>query len=349
MDQMWKKIVVDPNLPIESALKVIDASGLRIAFVAGADGILLGTLSDGDVRRALIRRIPLSETVAEVMNRNPLTVREHVGRDGVLKMMEQNDVLVVPVVGADGRLLGMHNLKSLTEPRARANPVFLMAGGFGMRLRPLTNQTPKPMLKLGDKPILEWTLERFVAAGFRRFHIAVHYLADSIKTHFGDGRHWGVEISYVEEREPLGTAGALGLLPSIDALPMIVMNGDLVTAVDFHALLDFHAGSDAALTMCVRECDVQVPYGVVEADGHSVQAVVEKPVHKFLVNAGIYVLSPEAVARTPKNVRKDMPDLVRDLLAAGRPVTMFPIHEYWRDIGQFEDFNRALGEAGGTP
>jgi dTDP-glucose pyrophosphorylase len=340
-----KQIIVRPETSIEDTLKVIEAGGLRIALVIGEDGRLLGTLSDGDVRRALIARMPLSAPVSEVMNRNPRVAHESLSRDSVLHMMEEHDVLVVPVVDAGGRLVRVHNLKELLEPQGKDNAVFLMAGGFGTRLRPLTDEIPKPMLKLGKKPILENTLESFVAAGFRRFYISVHYLAETIKAHFGNGEKWGVDIRYIEEGEPLGTAGALGLLPPIGDLPMIMMNGDLVTRVDFRALLAFHVENRSMLTMCVRECDVQVPYGVVQATGHQVEGIIEKPIHKFLVNAGIYVLAPEAIARVPKESRMDMPDLVRDIISAGREVNMFPIHEYWLDIGQFEDFNRALGEA----
>ena len=345
MATSWRQIVVSPEITIEDALKVIDAGGLRIALVVSNDGRLLGTLSDGDIRRALISRVPLTEKISKAMNHNPRVASESERQDKIRSLMETNDVLIVPLVDRDGRLVGVHNLKDLLEPRRKDNPVFLMAGGFGMRLRPLTHDVPKPMLKLGDKPILENTIESFINAGFHQFFISVHYLADTIKCHFGDGSKWGVEIDYIEEDRPLGTAGALGLLPPLQNLPMIMMNGDLVTRVDFRALLNFHSDNKSAMTMCVRECEVQVPYGVVEAKEHRVRTVVEKPVHKFLVNAGIYVLSPDVVSHVPKNTKLDMPDFVGVLLSAGREVTIFPLHEYWRDIGQFDDFNRAVSDA----
>jgi NDP-sugar pyrophosphorylase family protein len=184
-------------------------------------------------------------------------------------------------------------------------------------------------------------LESF-AAGFHRFFISVHYLADKIKTHFKNGERWGVDITYVEEAQPLGTAGALGLLPPLGDAPLLMMNGDVLTSVDFRALLAFHGEKRPAATMGVRAYDLQVPYGVVEAIDERIQAVVEKPVHKFFVNAGVYVLAPETVKRVPKNCRLDMPTLLGDLIAAGGNVTMFPIYEHWLDIGQFDDFNRAL-------
>lgn len=342
--ESWRRIVITPSLTIEDALKVIDAGALRIALVVDQYGRLLGTLSDGDVRRAIIGRVPLSAKVEQAMNRNPRTAAVTASRESVLRLMEQNDVLVVPLLDPEGRLVGVHNLKELLEPAANDSPVFLMAGGFGTRLRPLTDDCPKPMLKLGNKPILETTLDSFVGAGFRRFYISVHYLADTIKNHFGNGERWGVEINYIHEDEPLGTAGALSLLPPLpDAESLIMMNGDVVSGVNFRALLAFHSNNNAALTMCVREHDLQVPYGVVQAAGHKVEGIVEKPVQKFFVNAGIYVLSPQVVARVPKNTRIDMPDLVSEAIGAGYNVTMFPIHEYWLDVGRFEDFNRALG------
>lgn len=342
----WSKIVVSPQATIEHALKVIETGSVRIALVVDSNGYLVGTLSDGDIRRAIIARMPLSAPVCEAMNSQPRTAAAGASRDSVLRLMEQNDVLVVPLVDGAGKIVDVHNLKELLEPAASEIPVFLMAGGFGTRLKPLTDDTPKPMLKLGNKPILEMTLERFVDAGFRRFFISVHYLPERIKNHFGNGERWGACISYIEEEEPLGTAGALGLLPSlVPDQPLIMMNGDVVTSVDFRALLAFHINNGAALTMCVREYDIQVPYGVVKAAGHRVEGVIEKPVQTVFINAGIYVMSPSIVSRVPRKTRMDMPTLVQDTISAGHEVTMFPVHEYWLDIGRFDDFNRALNNS----
>lgn len=342
----WKRIVIGPDATIEDALKVIEAGAMRIALIVGENGRLLGTLSDGDVRRAILGRIALSSKVELAMNCNPRSAGVPESRENLLRLMGENDVLVVPLIDGEGRLVGVQNLKELLEPTTSAVPVFIMAGGLGTRLRPLTDDTPKPMLKLGKKPILETTIDNFVSAGFRRFFISVNYLADTIKTHFGDGRRFGAEITYIEEDAPLGTAGALSLLPALPpGKPLIMINGDVVTSVDFRALLSFHVNHNSALTMCVREYDLQVPYGVVQADGHRVLGVVEKPVQTFFVNAGIYVLSSPVIARVPKRQRFDMPDLVSNAIAAGHDVTMFPIHEYWLDIGRLDDFNRALGHA----
>ncbi|SHN82419.1 nucleotidyltransferase family protein [Bradyrhizobium erythrophlei] len=342
MDSSWKKAVVAPEQTMEDALKAINAGGLRIAFVVSAAGKILGTVSDGDTRRALIARVLLTDSVTRVMNPNPRTLPPTADRELVLSIMEQHDLLVIPIVNDQNEVLGVHVHRELTQPHSRNNLVFIMAGGFGTRLHPLTLSCPKPMLEVDGKPILERTIERFIAAGFLRFAISVHYLPDMIKSHFGDGSRWDAKISYIEEKEPLGTAGALGLLERREGQPLIVINGDVVTDVDVPALLAFHTKTEAALTMCVREHDIQVPYGVVKTDGADVLDVVEKPTHKFFVNAGIYVLSPALLNSVAPNVRLDMPDLIRRAISDRKLVKMFPIHERWADIGRFDDFNRAV-------
>jgi NDP-sugar pyrophosphorylase family protein len=220
-----------------------------------------------------------------------------------------------------------------------------MAGGFGTRLRPLTDVCPKPLLEIGGKPILETILESFVGSGFRNFYISVHYRADQIKDYFGDGRRWGVLINYVEEHEPLGTAGALGLLPdNLPDLPMIVMNGDILTQIDFSRLLAYHNEHQGIATLCVRQYEYQIPYGVVSMDAQRITGIVEKPIHSCFSNAGIYVLNKSLVQSIAKRQQIDMPQLLNQQILAGELVSMFPVHEYWLDIGRESDFLRAQGE-----
>lgn len=337
----WKHIVVGPELTLGEALKVLDSGGLRLLLVADEAERLLGMVTDGDVRRALLRQVTLNCPVTKAMNTAPRTARVGDGRDVIRALMERHGLLHVPLLDAERRLAGLETYDGLRERPEKDAWVFLMAGGFGTRLRPLTDDCPKPMLHVGGRPILETILERFVAAGFRRFFISVHYLADRIKAHFGDGSRWGVSLHYIEEESPLGTGGALGLLPDTGDRPVIVMNGDVLTQLDFGALLDFHCSRDSALTLCVREYDMQVPFGVVEGNGEQVTGIVEKPVHRFFVNAGIYVVSPGAVARTRPARRLDMPDLVDGLVREGATVSMFPVHEYWIDVGRPDDFESA--------
>ncbi len=341
MEKNWREIVVAPAATLRDALSVIDAGALRLALVMDENNMLLGTLSDGDVRRALIHGGSLAEPVSQAMNRQPRTVPTSADREEVFAIMDKHDLLVIPVVDDGGLLVGLFSQKDLLHSVRKDNWVFLMAGGYGTRLRPLTDQCPKPMLKVGDKPLLQVILESYLAAGFHKFYISVHYMAEAITGFFGDGSRWNATIRYIEEKNPLGTAGALGLLPTVDDRPLLMMNGDVLTKVDIGQLLRFHEENGSDLTMCVREYDFTVPYGVVETSGRRVTKITEKPVHRFFVNAGIYVLSPQVVAEVGKDAKLDMPDLAGKLVNDGRDVSVFPIHEYWLDIGRPDDFRQA--------
>lgn len=348
MEKTWKEIVVAPTATVREALSVIDAGALRLALVLGEGDVLLGTLSDGDVRRALIDGLSLDAPVSKAMNRHPKVVHAAVDREEVFAIMDQYDLLVIPVVDDNGCLIGLFSHRELLHSLRKDNWVFLMAGGYGTRLRPLTDQCPKPMLKVGGRPLLQIILENFLAAGFHKFYISVHYMAEVIKDYFGDGSRWNATIRYIEEQNPLGTAGSLGLLPTVEDRSLLMMNGDVLTKVDIGQLLRFHEENGSDLTMCVREYDFTVPFGVVEMSGRHVTAITEKPVHRFFVNAGIYVLSPQAVARVGDNTKLDMPDFAAMLIEEGRDVSVFPIHEYWLDIGRPDDLVRAQEEIGSS-
>lgn len=341
----WKTVAVLPNTTLEKAIGVLDKGGLGIVLVTDADDILLGTLTDGDIRRALLRHQTMVTPVSKVMCMTPQVAELHWPREKLLHIMESSRILQLPVVDDGRRVVGIETLHDMLENKRLENPVFLMAGGFGKRLYPLTQDCPKPMLKVGDKPILELILQSFVNAGFHRFYISTHYLPELIRDHFGDGSRWNVSIEYVHEDEPLGTGGALGLLPhdEID-LPIFLMNGDLLTRVDYCSLLDFHERLGGAATLCVREYENQIPYGVIRSDGHHITHIVEKPVQRCFISAGIYILSPELIRRVAPGERIDMPALLEREISAGRNVNMFPVHEYWLDIGRMDDFQRAQQE-----
>lgn len=342
MNEEWRNAVVQIDCMAEHALSTLDQAGLRMVLIVDGAGLLCGILTDGDVRRALLRKVDFSTTpVSRIMQRNPVMARQGVDRAGLKSAMEKHSILHLPIVDENGCLTGLETYQTLFQARPRDNWVFLMAGGFGKRLAPLTDARPKPMLIVDGKPMLESILERFIAAGFSKFYISVFYLADQIKSHFGDGTKWGVTIRYIEEDEPLGTGGALGLLPDHGGLPILMMNGDILTELDYNALLDFHQAQQDELTMGVRIYDMEVPFGVVEGHDFDVTGIVEKPSHRFVVNAGVYVVSPAFVSRAHPPRRVDMPDLVREVLASNKKVSMFPIHEYWLDIGRREDFERA--------
>lgn len=255
----------------------------------------------------------------------------------------------MPIVNEQGVLVGLETLQHLIKNISYDNPVLLMAGGFGTRLLPLTKETPKPLLKVGKLPILETIITQFIDAGFHNFYISTHYKAEMVRKHFGDGSAWGVSIQYIHETKPMGTAGSLGLLPrDIQDLPILVMNGDLLTKVNFEHLLEFHKEQGGVATMCVREYDFQVPYGVIESKECRITSIVEKPVHQFFVNAGIYVLNPALVKSVDGKTYLDMPSLLESRIENGEQVDTFPLHEYWIDIGHLEEFERANREVVNT-
>ncbi len=343
--KQWELTLVYPECSMEEAIATLDRVAMRIVMVVDPERRLLGTLTDGDVRRALLKRLPLSTPVGDVMCSTPKTADPRWSKARSLALMEKHQLLQLPVIDDTRKVIGLDTMHDLLSKPIRHNPVFLMAGGFGTRLRPLTQHCPKPLLKVGDKPILELILERFINAGFYRFYISTHFMPELIEAHFGDGSQWGVNIRYVHEEHPLGTGGALGLLPRDDIdLPVFVMNGDLLTTLNFLNLLEFHEQHAGAATMCVREFEYVVPYGVVQSEGHRIRSMVEKPIQKFFINAGIYLLSPEFVKNVAPDTRIDMPTLLEQAIDSGQDVNMFPVHEYWLDIGRMEDFQRAQQE-----
>ena len=336
----WKTVLVGPDTPALEALRIIDSSRLQIAMVVDGAGRLLGTVTDGDVRRALLTGKALTSPVTEIMFRTPTTAPPEADRETLLGLMQAKVLRQIPIVDAQGRVVGLESMMSLMATRELANPVVLMAGGRGERLRPLTDACPKPLLKVGGKPILERILENFLSQGFRRFYISVNYKAEMVEAHFGDGSRFGASISYLREEKPLGTAGALTLLPKLD-LPFLVMNGDLLTKVNFAHLLDFHTEEAAAATMCVRDYTTQIPFGVVRAEGNKLLRIDEKPSQTVFVNAGIYALSPDVLGNIPAGEAYDMPRLFETLVAGGAKTLVFPVRDAWLDIGRMDDYERA--------
>lgn len=338
---LWEKILITPETQIIDAIRIIDDSTLQIALVVDADRRLVGTITDGDVRRAILKEMKLTSPVRQIMNENPIAADLNDSRESILAIMRATKIRQIPIVDGQGVVAGLELFNDLMQPQSQENVVVLMAGGLGSRLRPLTNECPKPLLKVGSKPILETILESFIEHGFRRFHIAVNYRAEMIESYFRDGSQWGAQISYLREEKQLGTAGPLGLLPEIPANPVLVMNGDLLTKVNFQQLLDFHNTHRVHATMCVREYDHHIPYGVVQINRHRLMNIEEKPVQRFFVNAGIYVLGPKALELIPRNGYMDMPDVFREMMTREMDSAVFPIREYWLDIGRMDDFERA--------
>lgn len=343
----WRTIRLTQDATIRDAMRAIDEGATGIALVCGADDTLLGTVSDGDVRRGLLADREMADPVMTVANPRPRTAPVDADRLEMLDLMRTHGVTLLPLIDAAGRVQGVQTLSRLLERPHFDNPVFIMAGGFGTRLHPLTADTPKPMLKVGDRPMLEHLVRRFVRHGFTNLYISTHYLPEKIRDHFGDGSDFGAHITYVHEETPLGTGGALGLLPpDIAKLPLMMINGDVLTNVDFTRLLRHHERQQFSATMCVREYEYQVPYGVVQSDNDVVTGMTEKPVHRYHVNTGIYVLDPEIVAGVVPGTRIDMPTLLERVADDGGKVGIYSSFDYWLDIGRIDDYERAQQDIG---
>ncbi len=334
------KPLVKKDDSILHALKTIDKMQLQIALVVDDEMRLLGTVTDGDIRRAFLNGKSFDDPIGDVMNSKPALINESVTRTQALSLMRKKQIHQLPVVDNNGILIGLH-LDSSLQLSQIENEVILMAGGVGKRLNELTENCPKPMLKIGAKPILETILDNFIEAGFHKFTISLGYLGEMISDYFGDGRKWGVDINYVNESEPLGTAGALSLLKKKPSLPFIIMNGDLLTRVDFKSLLQFHREQKSVATMCVRGFEHNIPYGVVKTSEHIITSLEEKPIQSVLVNAGIYILDPQCLDYIPKNKFYNMTSLFEELITGGKKPAAFPIHEYWIDIGRPDEFTQA--------
>lgn len=338
---MWRNVLITPETPIVKAIEIIDRSGLQIALVVNENGRLLGTVTDGDVRRAILKHLNLDEAVSAAMNPAPSYVYRKQSRENAIQLMKTKKLHQIPVLDEGHHVVGLEIADELFTPPSRDNWVLLMAGGLGRRLEPLTENCPKPLLKVGDKPLLETILESFAEQGFRHFYISVNYKAEMIKKHFGDGSHWAVEIKYLQEGKALGTAGALGLLPTKPEEPLLLMNGDILTKMNYGKLLDFHNKNLAEATICVKEYNNQIPYGVVTVKKNRLLKIEEKPQHHFFISGGIYVFNPTVLDYVPPGSSLDIPVLLRTLLAQEKKIAAFPIREYWIDIGRFDDYERA--------
>ena len=344
----WKKSVVLPTATVAAAVESLNATGSRIVLVADSDMKLAGIVTDGDLRRGLLKGAGMTDPVATVMSRGTATAKPSDSNAHLAALMTERGFLHLPVVDEAGRLVGLKLVTEVMSTPSRQNWVVLMAGGLGMRLRPLTENTPKPMLEVGGKPVLETILERFLACGFYNFFISVNYRGEAIEDYFGSGTRHGANIHYLHEKEPLGTAGALSLLPELPGLPCLVSNADVLTTLNYSGFLDFHHLNAAVATMGVREYSMQVPYGVIQTQGNRLMSIEEKPVRKDFVNGGIYALSPLALelmyGEVGRGVYLNMPELFTLLMDKGLTTAAYPINEYWLDIGRPEDLARANAE-----
>jgi dTDP-glucose pyrophosphorylase len=338
IDSAW---LIPPSATVREALEAITKNRHQAVMVVEASGRLAGIVTDGDTRRGLLRGVSIAAPVTDVMNPQPTTALVSIRRDEALALMQRRHLRHLPIVESDGRLVEVLLLDDLLHPAALPNVAVVMAGGYGMRLRPLTDSAPKPLLSVGGKPLLEILVERLRAAGVQEIFFTVHYKSEMIEDHFGDGARLGVRIRYVREETPLGTAGGLALLPTALAAPFFLVNGDILTKCDFRAMLDFHRRWRADLTVGTVPHTVEVPYGVLEVEGEQLSTISEKPRLDFLINSGVYIVDPAALTLIPRGQPFDAPQLVPLLKQAGRTVVAFPIREYWLDVGRLTDFTQA--------
>jgi Nucleoside-diphosphate-sugar pyrophosphorylase involved in lipopolysaccharide biosynthesis/translation initiation factor 2B, gamma/epsilon subunits (eIF-2Bgamma/eIF-2Bepsilon) len=345
-NDFWRSCLLPIGSTMQQAIKCLDNSGLQIALVVDANERLIGTLTDGDIRRGLLRNMTIESPVASIVHRDAFVVPPELGRELVTQLMASNKIRQMPVVDHERHVVGLHLWDDLQTPARHSNLLVVMAGGKGTRLRPYTENCPKPLLPVAGKPMLEHIINRAKLEGFDRFVLAIHYLGHMIEDYFGDGSRWNVNIQYLREENPLGTAGALGLLESRPDKPIIVTNGDLITDFRFNELLEFHNYHKAAATMVVRLHEWQNPFGVVQTRGVDIVGLEEKPVSRCHINAGIYALEPRVLDLLGRGEYCDMPSLFARLQANGERTIVFPMHEAWLDIGRPNDLKAVRAKDG---
>lgn len=343
-EQVWRQALLPPSATLGQAIRNLNEVAIKIVMVVNENGVLLGTISDGDIRRGLLNGLDLNSPIVSVYRHNAFVVRPDMGRDIVTKLMLANKIQQIPVVDDQQRLVGLHLWDEIATTPTRSNLMVIMAGGKGTRLRPHTENCPKPLLLVAGKPILEHIIDRAKLEGFKHFVLAIHYLGHMIESHFGNGECLGVQIDYLREKSPLGTAGALGLLNPIPRLPFVVTNGDVISDIRYGELLDFHARHAAAATMAVHLHEWQHPFGVVQTQGVEIVGFEEKPISRTHINAGVYALEPTALQLLSADVTSDMPALFESLQAQGKRTVAYPMHEPWLDVGRPDDLKQANSE-----
>jgi len=340
-DERWRQAILPTNFTVQQAISNLNLLGIKIVLVINENGQLQGTISDGDIRRGLLRGLGLNSPIASVIHRDALVVPPGMGRDMVMQLMVVNKIQQIPVVDETQHVVGLHLWDEITTPPVRSNLLIIMAGGMGTRLRPHTENCPKPLISVAGKPMLEHIIEHARLDGFNHFILAIHYLGHMIEAHFGNGERFGVRIDYLREQSPLGTAGALGLLNPHPDAPFVVTNGDVITDIRYGELLDFHIRQTAMATMAVRVHEWQHPFGVVQMQGINIVGFEEKPVARSHINAGVYALDPEALSALSADVRCDMPTLFERLQAEAKRTVAYPMHEPWLDMGRPSDLDLA--------
>ena len=344
VEKIWRQAILFVDATIQQAIRNLDQVAIKIVLVVNEAGELQGTISDGDIRRGLLRGLDLNSPITSIIHRNALVVPPEMVRETVMQLMMANKIHQIPVVDEQHHVVGLHLWDEITTPSVRPNLMVIMAGGMGTRLHPHTENCPKPLLPIAGKPMLEHIIDRARLEGFTNFVLAIHYLGQMIEDYFGNGERLGVRVDYLREESPLGTAGALGLLNPRPDAPFVVTNGDVITDIRYGELLDFHVRYGASATMAVRVHEWQHPYGVVQTQGVDIIGFEEKPVARSHINAGVYVLAPDALSTLVAGSRCDMPALFDRLQASAKRTVAYPMHEPWLDVGRADDLSRANAE-----
>lgn len=334
---VWAQTILPASSNIRQAIQVLNEASLKIVLVIDANHVLVGTISDGDIRRGLLNGLELNSPIESIIHHDALIVPPELSREVVVQLMMANKIQQIPIVDENKHVIGLHLWDQINAPSPRTNIMVIMAGGKGTRLHPQTENCPKPLLPVAGKPILEHIIDRAKVEGFSRFILAIHHLGHMIEEYFGNGEALGVNIEYLREESPLGTAGALSLLDPLPKSAFVVTNGDVLTDIHYGELLDFHIQHNAAATMAVRVHEWQNPFGVVQTQGIEIRGYEEKPISRAHINAGVYVIDPSAISLLNKSVSCDMPTLFNSIQLEGRRTVAYPIHERWLDVGRPDD------------
>jgi dTDP-glucose pyrophosphorylase len=334
-----KTICVGKDCPLVNALEIMDKGSLGIVFVVDDMRRLLGVFNDIDLRVAILNGKPMNLTIEHYMNRHPITISANSSKKELAELiLKYPTKRIIPVIDKNGRVVSFEKTRLATS--TYSNPVVILAGGKGDRLMPLTESTPKPMLSINGRPLLEITIKQLQSQGFRKIYLSVNYQENKIKDYFGNGENFGVDIKYIREPMQLGTAGPVALINRI-AEPFLVINGDILTKVDFRSLLEYHLGNENKFTAALYQYDFQVPFGVANLNDGNFLGVDEKPIKKFFVIAGLYVIDQSILKFIPKNKKFDMTDLISDLMKRKIHIGCFPLREYWLDIGMHSEYQKA--------
>ncbi len=340
INKKWQSSLLKIDSSIKDVMKNLDQTSLKIAIIIDDDNKLAGTISDGDIRRGLLNHLDINSNIEKIINKNPLYVKSDFNHEDILELMKTSSLHQIPIVDKNKRVIGIHLINQENTVQELNNTILIMAGGRGKRMLPHTKDTPKPMLRVHGKPILEHIVVRAKNQGFRNFFISVHYLASSIKEYFGDGKKFGVNIKYIEEKDPLGTVGAVALIDPQPKDSIVVTNGDLITSVKYNDFLSYHRENNAVASMSVFSYEFENPFGIVKTDGIDIKGFEEKPLSKHNVNAGVYVFQPEVINLLKKHEKCDIPELFNNLQNMNKKIIAYFIHEKWSDIGRPEDLIR---------